>query len=99
SKSFSPGLRVGFGVAPEELIEPICDRKGNEDFGSANFNQHVLANVFEEGWYRPHVEQVQTAYRAKRDRMLAAAEQFFTGLPGVQWVHPHGGLYVWMSLP
>ena len=39
---------------------------------SANFNQHVLATVFEQGSYRPHVEQVQAAYRVKRDRMLAA---------------------------
>jgi 2-aminoadipate transaminase len=31
--------------------------------------------------------------------MLAAAEDFFADLPGVSWVHPHGGLYVWMTLP
>src|SRR5262249_38513920 len=43
SKSFSPGLRVGFGVVPRVLVPPLCDRKGNEDFGSANFNQHLLA--------------------------------------------------------
>ncbi|MBI3865412.1 MAG: PLP-dependent aminotransferase family protein [Planctomycetia bacterium] len=99
SKSFSPGLRVGFGIVPHDLVGPICDRKGNEDFGSACFNQHLLATVFEKGLYAEHVRILCAAYRAKRDAMLAAAEKYFASLPGVQWVHPGGGLYVWMTLP
>ena len=99
SKSFSPGVRVGYGIVPRELIEPICDRKGNEDFGSAHFNQHLMATVFAQGRYYDHVETVRRSYRMKRDCMLAAADRYFNGLPGVRWVHPHGGLYVWMALP
>jgi 2-aminoadipate transaminase len=99
SKSFSPGLRVGYGVVPRSLVRPICDRKGNEDFGSANLNQHLLAAVLESGRYATHVEAVRASYRAKRDSMLAAAERWFSDLPGVTWFRPRGGLYVWMSLP
>jgi 2-aminoadipate transaminase len=99
SKSYSPGLRVGFGVVPKPLMRPICDRKGNEDFGSANLNQHLLATVLESGAYAPHVEQVRASYRAKRDCMLAAAQKYFSDLDGVSWVRPQGGLYVWMTLP
>lgn len=99
SKSFAPGVRVGWGVLPPELVGPVCDRKGNEDFGSANLNQHLLAAVFERGLYEPHVRQVCDAYRAKRDAMLAAADRYFSDIPGVTWVRPHGGLYVWMTLP
>jgi len=99
SKSFAPGLRVGCGILPEELVRPVCDRKGNEDFGSTSFSQHLLAEVFDRGLYQPHVEQVQQAYRTKRDAMLAAAERYFSDLPGVSWVRPQGGLYVWMTLP
>ncbi len=99
SKSFSPGVRVGFGVVPRDLVSPICDRKGNEDFGSANLNQHLLATVFEQGAYYPHVEMLQNSYRKKRDCMLAATNRYFSSLDGVSWVHPHGGLYVWMTLP
>src|SRR5436190_16306419 len=99
SKSFSPGLRVGFGVVPRELVGPLCDRKGNEDFGSANFNQHLLATVFEQGLYADHAGSLRETYRAKRDAMLAAADRHFGNITGVEWVHPHGGLYVWMTLP
>ncbi|MCH8829049.1 MAG: PLP-dependent aminotransferase family protein [Planctomycetes bacterium] len=99
SKTFSPGLRVGYGVLPSDLVQPICDRKGNEDFGSANFNQHLIATVIEQGLYARHVEDVCRSYRRKRDAMLAAAERYFADIPGVHWVHPHGGLYVWMTLP
>ena len=99
SKSLSPGLRVGYGVLPRELVGPVCDRKGNEDFGSANFNQHLLATIFEQGGYEKHVKTLQQTYRTKRDAMLAAADKYFRDLDGVSWVHPHGGLYVWMTLP
>jgi 2-aminoadipate transaminase len=99
SKSFSPGLRVGFGLVPKVLVKPICDRKGNEDFGSSHFVQRLVCAVLESGRYDSHVEQVRTSYREKRDRMLAAAEKYFRDLPEVTWVRPAGGLYVWMSLP
>ena len=99
SKSFSPGLRVGFTVVPRELVRPLCDLKGNEDFGSANLNQHLLATILEEGLHEPHVQQLRRSYRLKRDAMLAAADEHFGSLTGVSWYRPHGGLYVWMSLP
>jgi 2-aminoadipate transaminase len=99
SKTFSPGVRVGFGIVPTELIGPLCDRKGNEDFGSSNLAQHLIASVMQQGLYQTHLAQVQAGYRAKRDAMLAAAEKYFAELEGVSWHHPHGGLYVWMSLP
>ena len=99
SKSFSPGVRVGYGVLPRELVGPVCDLKGNEDFGSANMNQHLLTTVLSSGRYVSHVDQVRAAYRAKRDAMLQALDCEFTGVPGVTWLRPHGGLYVWFSVP
>lgn len=99
SKTFSPGIRVGFGIVPEELLSPLCDRKGNEDFGSPNFNQQLLNEVLRSGMYHEHLQTVKANYIRKRDAMLTAAEQSFAKLRDVSWVEPHGGLYVWMSLP
>lgn len=99
SKSFSPGVRVGFGVLPQDLIKAVSDLKGNEDFGSAHLNQHILATVLQNGVYRKHVEHVRDSYRQKRNAMLAACDREFGDLPGVSWVRPTGGMYVWMRLP
>jgi len=99
SKSFSPGLRVGLSVLPESLIKPICDLKGNEDFGSARLNQHIVADVLRSGAYIDHVSEVKAGYAIKRDAMLAAARGYFSDIEGVTWERPDGGLYVWMTLP
>jgi 2-aminoadipate transaminase len=99
SKSFAPGVRVGFGILPEVLAKPLSDRKGNEDFGSAHLNQRLIATILGTPEYETHVARVRASYRAKRDAMLEAAGNLFGDLEGVRWEHPHGGLYVWMSLP
>jgi 2-aminoadipate transaminase len=99
SKTLSPGLRVGFGVLPKDVLKPVLDRKGNEDFGSANFPQAVVTRLLKTGAFQNHVRHVRASYTRKRDAMLAAADRFFREIPGVSWHHPQGGLYVWMSLP
>lgn len=99
SKSFSPGVRVGVGVLPQELIKPISDLKGNEDFGSTHLSQNIVAEVLKSGKYHQHVNLLQKSYRIKRDAMLAAADEFFSDIDGVTWLKPNGGLYVWMTLP
>lgn len=99
SKSFSPGIRVGWGVLPRDLIEPIANQKGNIDFGSPNFSQHVMTAVMEEGLLRPHVEKLRQHYREKLTATLAACDEFLAPIPGITWTPPRGGLYVWLRLP
>lgn len=99
SKSFSPGIRVGFGVLPQALIKALTDLKGNDDFGSAHLNQHIVAHVLKNGAYQQHIEAVRDSYRQKRNAMLEATEREFSGICGVSWVRPSGGMYVWMRLP
>ncbi len=99
SKSFSPGIRVGYGVLPDSLVAPVCNRKGNQDFGSAHFNQLLLALAMETGRYEEHVAKVRAGYREKLKVFLEALDAEFAGMPEVQWVRPEGGMYVWLSLP
>lgn len=99
SKSFSPGIRVAYGVLPRDMVPAIHDVKGNFDFGSPNLNQQIVSHALQSGKYATHVSALQSSYRIKRDAMLAAADEFFTDLPGVSWLRPEGGLYVWMTLP
>ncbi len=99
SKSYSPGVRLGFGLLPRHLVEPVGALKGNLDFGTANFNQHLMDVVLREGLFEPHVERLRASYREKLAAMLEAADQHLAHLDGVSWIRPQGGLYVWLQLP
>lgn len=100
SKTFSPGFKTGFGVLPATLLEPVHRLKGNHDFGSGNFAQIVLERAIASGGYQRHVANLVECYRRKRDVMIASLEEYFEGGDGsVQWTHPRGGLYVWLSVP
>ena len=99
SKSFSPGVRVGWGMLPRRLLEPVLSGKGNFDFGSPNFNQLLMATVLEMGLFDPHVEKLRVTYRRKIDAILEAADEFLAPIGGIRWVRPTGGHYVWLRLP
>ena len=99
SKSFSPGVRVGWGILPNPLVRPVCELKGNIDFGSPHFSQMLMTKVLELGLFEPHVARLREGYRAKMNAMLAALEEFMRPIPGVKWRTPEGGLYVWLQLP
>ncbi len=99
SKSYSPGIRVGWGILPPALVEPLLGAKGNFDFGSPNLNQVLMATVLESGLFDAHVATVRTRYRQKVEAALDAAERFLRPLGDLDWVAPDGGLYLWIRLP
>jgi len=99
SKPCAPGLKTGFALLPRELVKPICHLKGNHDFGSSNFAQHILARLIENGAYARHVQQLRGVYWLKASAMLRSLEKEFADWPEVRWTHPRGGLYVWLSFP
>lgn len=99
SKSFAPGIRVGWGILPPHLVGPVLDQKGNVDFGSPNLNQSLMAQVLEMDLFEPHVERIREGYRKKMQAMLEAADRFLAPLADVCWYRPSGGLYIWVSLP
>lgn len=99
SKSFSPGIRIGWGILPEELVAPVLTQKGHLDFGSANFNQAVMAEVFAQGEFEGHIERLQACYRKKMKAALAAVDEHLRPIDGVCCAPPDGGLYVWLQLP
>jgi len=99
SKCFSPGLRVGWAVLPESLLDPLLGIKGYLDFGAPNFAQQLAAGVLSSGRLEPHLSKLRHQYLLKRDAMLDALEEHMSGFPGVHWETPNGGLYVWLHLP
>jgi len=51
------------------------------------------------GLLEKQIERIKTAYRDKRDHMLAMIQQYFPTMPGLYWTAPHGGLFIWVTLP
>ncbi len=100
SKTFSPGVKIGYGVLPRGLVDPISRLKGNHDFGSANFNQQLLEQALSSGDYDRHVARLRDLYGRKRDVFVQALEQELEEVRSdVSWTHPLGGLFVWMTVP
>lgn len=99
SKPFAPGLKTGYGLLPDDLVEPVCRAKGGRDFGSANFSQHLLLEALRRGAYAQHIERLRNSYALKRDAMLTALDEHLSNIDGVTWTRPTGGLYVWLTLP
>ncbi|MFK7788695.1 MAG: PLP-dependent aminotransferase family protein [Phycisphaeraceae bacterium] len=99
SKPFAPGLKTGYGLLPSDLVEAVKLSKGGRDFGSSNFNMHLISRAISGGAFAKHVEVLKQAYAAKIQATLDALQEHFTDMDGVSWTHPTGGLYVWLTLP
>jgi 2-aminoadipate transaminase len=97
SKAFAPGMRLGYGHLPARVVEPVLNQKGNHDFGSSNFAQHIVNFALRNGLFDKHGARLRDRYRAKRDLMLKVIREEFP--PEVRFVEPKGGLYVWATLP
>lgn len=99
SKSFSPGVRIGWGIFPKWMMETMQSIKANIDFGSPHFNQLLMLHVLESGLLLDHLPVIRSAYQVKRDAMVDACQEFISEIPGASWGEPKGGLYVWLRLP
>jgi 2-aminoadipate transaminase len=101
SKSFSPGMKTGYGLLPRDLVEPVILQKGNHDFGSVNLCQHLLLSALRTGVYQEHVRALCDAYALKCAATLEALQEHLgDSAPGrTHWTRPNGGLYVYLTLP
>jgi len=97
SKTLAPGLRLGWIVAPPEVITKLVQLKQGADLHTSTFAQVVAYEVARDGFLDEHVRKIRLLYRERRDAMLAALDEFFP--PEVTWTHPAGGLFLWVTLP
>ena len=97
SKTLAPGLRLGWIVAPPDVIAKLIQLKQGADLHTSTFVQIVAYEVAKDGFLDEHVKLIRKVYRERRDIMLEALKQYFP--PEVTWTHPKGGLFLWVSLP
>jgi len=97
SKTLAPGLRLGWIVAPPDVIAKLVQLKQGADLHTSTFNQIVTYEVAKNGFLDEHAKQIRSVYRERRDAMLAALDEFFP--EEVTWTRPQGGLFLWVTLP
>jgi len=97
SKTLAPGLRLAWVVAPPEVIRKLVQAKQGTDLHTATFNQVVAYELIKNGFLEEHIHLIRNVYRERRDAMLRGLEREMPS--GVQWTHPQGGLFLWVTLP
>jgi 2-aminoadipate transaminase len=97
SKILSPGIRLGWVVAPPPVLEKINLGKQGTDLCTSTLSQLMVQAYFEESRWRDYVESLTEVYRARRDTMLDALADHFPRQ--AEWTRPAGGLFIWVTLP
>lgn len=97
SKVLTPGLRVGWLIAPRVLIEQLLLLKGAADLQTGSLSQIVLSTYLEHHDLDAHLERCLRHYRDRRDATLAALERELSG--ALRWWRPRSGFSVWVELP
>jgi DNA-binding transcriptional MocR family regulator len=97
SKTFAPGLRVGWVLAPHAVREKLVLANEAATLNPPVFNQMLISRYLEKFDWLGQIKAYRQTYNERRDAMLAALEDQMPA--GTTWTRPDGGFYVWMTLP
>jgi 2-aminoadipate transaminase len=90
-------MRLGWIVAPAEVIQKLVQAKQGTDLHTSTVSQLVAYEVAADGFLDQHVKLIRAVYRERRDTMLAALRAHFPA--GITWTQPQGGLFLWLKFP
>lgn len=96
SKTFAPGYRVGWAVAPHAVREKLVLASEAAILCPSNASQLAIRTYLEHADWKGQIKKFQEQYRERRDAMISALEEH---LPEASWNVPDGGFYVWVKLP
>jgi 2-aminoadipate transaminase len=97
SKTFFPGVRLGWAVGPGTVICAMTLAKQNSDQCAGSFGQRLLEEYLRGGHLEPQLQRSRALYKRRCDLMLDALQQHMPD--GVTWSRPGGGFFVWLTLP
>ncbi len=96
SKTLSPGLRIGWIVGPEPVIERLADIKMQTDYGSSSLSQYAVDKWLSSGLYEDFLKEIKVELSFRRDLTIQILEKYFSEI--ATWSVPKGGFYIWLRL-
>jgi len=97
SKIFSPGSRLGYIFASEEIIRKVYDVKTATNSHASVLAQIICAEFFNRGLYDAHLKRICDIHRERRNVMMDCIAKMLPD--SVKAVYPDGGLFTWVELP
>ncbi|MGH8063228.1 MAG: PLP-dependent aminotransferase family protein [Pseudoxanthomonas sp.] len=97
SKVLVPGLRLGYVVAPEELLGKLVQAKQAADLHTPSFTQRIVYEAVQDDFLDQHIPEIRTLYAHQCELMLAALDRYFPDT--ARWTRPQGGMFIWVTLP
>ncbi|WP_191561355.1 PLP-dependent aminotransferase family protein [Metabacillus idriensis] len=96
SKMVSSGMRIGWILAPKQIIERLADARQQIDFGSSIFSDWLAREFLKSDFFDPHLHQLKIELKERRDILVSAIEKH---LPGqVDYTVPKGGIHLWCRI-
>lgn len=97
SKVLTPGIRLGYVVAPIPLIQKLEQAKQAADLHTAQLTQMVVYEAVKDGFLTGHIPTIRKLYGDQCQAMLDALTAYFPA--GCSWTKPEGGMFIWVTLP
>lgn len=97
SKILSPGLRIGYTHAHEEIIGKMTVAKQVNDVHTPVLNQYIAAKWMEKYDVDKHIEKCRELYGHQCRLMLSEMDKKFP--KNVKYTRPEGGIFIWVTLP
>ncbi|WP_028552946.1 aminotransferase-like domain-containing protein [Paenibacillus sp. UNC451MF] len=96
SKTVSPGLRIGWVIGPEPVMDRLADIKMQTDYGASSLSQAAAAQWLASGLYQQHILSLRQQLLVRRAIAITALEKHLGDF--AHWEIPNGGFYVWLCL-
>ena len=96
SKTFFPGVRLGWASGPAELVSKLVWAKQNTDQCAGALGQRLLEEYGRRGLLDEQIDRARGIYRSRRDTAMSALERHVGDR--ANWTHPHGGFFTWLEL-
>jgi 2-aminoadipate transaminase len=97
SKTIAPSFRIGWIVAPDELIEKLVIAKQAADLHTNSFAQYVIYRYIKDNNFDEHIKKIVRVYAGQRNAMIKNIRQYFP--PEIKYTQPEGGMFLWVTLP